>query len=206
MSRPETSREHDLPVEDDWFATPDDEAFAPYEEPRPYDEEAPAKPPERESHRGGDNRPLLLLGGIAVVVILIIAGVLIARAVSGSDGEETTSVPTIETTTTTTEPVTPPPAATTTEPVAPAPATTPSPAAATLPEGVTVRPGDTGESVTALQEALIQLGYDPGPADGDFGPATTEALIAFQQSAAITADGVAGPETLAALSEALATG
>jgi hypothetical protein len=200
MSRPESRTQHDLPVEDDWFASPEDEGFAPYEDEEPYDEVVP----ERESRPPtGDNRPLLILGAIAAVVVLIIAGILIARAVSGSDDEGTPSVPTIVTPPAATPPPTPP-AATTTEPVSP-PATPPA-STVTVPEGVTLRPGDTGDAVEELQAALVQLGYDPGPVDGDYGDATTQAVASFQEAAGITADGVAGPETFSALSQALNAG
>jgi hypothetical protein len=201
MSRPGSRTENELPVEDDWFASPEDEAYTSYEDVEPYEEEVA---PQREARSpAGDNRPLLILGGIAAVVVLIIAGILIARAVSGSDDEGTATVPTIATPPAATPPATPPPA-TTTEPVSP-PATPPA-ATVTVPEGVTLRPGDTGDSVEELQAALVQLGYDPGPVDGDYGGATTQAVASFQQAAGITTDGVAGPETLSALSQALSQG
>ena len=41
--------------------------------------------------------------------------------------------------------------------------------------------GSSGSEVRALQEALIELGYMTGTADGKFGAATEKAVIAFQQ-------------------------
>ena len=41
--------------------------------------------------------------------------------------------------------------------------------------------GDNGGSVTALQEALIELGFLTGKADGKYGAGTEKAVIAFQQ-------------------------
>ena len=41
--------------------------------------------------------------------------------------------------------------------------------------------GSTGSHVTALQEALIELGYLSGTADGVFGAGTHNAVVAFQQ-------------------------
>ena len=41
--------------------------------------------------------------------------------------------------------------------------------------------GAKGDNVTALQEALIELGYMTGKADGNFGAATEKAVKAFQE-------------------------
>ena len=62
-----------------------------------------------------------------------------------------------------------------------------------------LKEGSTGPAVVRLQITLKKVGFNPGRADGDFGPATTAALIGFQKSAGLLADGIAGPRTLAAL-------
>jgi putative chitinase len=62
-----------------------------------------------------------------------------------------------------------------------------------------LKEGSSGPEVTALQTKLKQLGFDPKGVDGNFGPGTKSALIAFQTSKGLTADGVAGPLTMAAL-------
>jgi len=59
--------------------------------------------------------------------------------------------------------------------------------------------GSTGSAVLALQQALQAAGFDPGTIDGNFGPGTQAALIAFQRSKQLDADGVAGVATDAAL-------
>ena len=60
--------------------------------------------------------------------------------------------------------------------------------------------GSTGESVKALQEALIGAGHTPkGGADGRFGPATEAALRAFQNAAGLPVTGVADEITVARL-------
>ncbi len=56
-----------------------------------------------------------------------------------------------------------------------------------------------GDDVAALQERLAELGFDPGRADGVFGPRTEEALKAFQRDYGMRPDGVCGPATLRAL-------
>lgn len=186
-----------MPIEDDWFATEDMGVPAADERLELEHWTEPEEPPTRTDVELDDRRPLFIGAGIVAVIILIVAGILITRAISGS-GEDGTA-----TTATTTETVapTPPPPAATTPPAAPPPATPPTPDA-TLPSDVTLRPGDTGDGVQALQETLADLGYEPGPIDGDYGPATAQAVTAFQQAAGLTADGIAGPETLAALAEA----
>ncbi len=57
-------------------------------------------------------------------------------------------------------------------------------------------------NVTQLQTRLQALGFDPGPIDGAMGRRTMAAIIAFQQSRGLVADGIAGPATLAALDDA----
>lgn len=63
----------------------------------------------------------------------------------------------------------------------------------------TLKQGSSGPEVTALQTKLKQLGFDPNGVDGNFGPGTKSALIAFQKSKGLTADGMAGPATMSAL-------
>lgn len=69
------------------------------------------------------------------------------------------------------------------------------------------RQGDRNEAVGRMQTDLATLGYtgrdgSPIHADQRFGPHTREAVEAFQQAHGLRADGVAGPVTLSALSEA----
>jgi len=63
----------------------------------------------------------------------------------------------------------------------------------------TLKQGSSGPDVTNLQQKLKDLGFDPNGVDGNFGPGTRDAVIAFQQSKGLQADGITGPETLAAL-------
>ena len=43
--------------------------------------------------------------------------------------------------------------------------------------------------VESVQDDLVNLGYDPGPADGIWGPQTAAAIRAFQRDAGVPADG-----------------
>ena len=61
--------------------------------------------------------------------------------------------------------------------------------------------GSKGPDVAALQAALTAAGFSPGGRnpDGDFGPATRAALVAFQRSKQLEPDGIVGLVTRAAL-------
>ena len=59
----------------------------------------------------------------------------------------------------------------------------------------TLRKNDSGDAVAQLQEALIELGYLSGKADGNYGTKTMEAVRAFQKANGLTADGTAGEKT-----------
>ena len=67
----------------------------------------------------------------------------------------------------------------------------------------TIRRGSSGEYVTLAQTLLIQRGYDLAPygADGKFGAKTETAVKAFQRKNGLTADGIIGRNTWAALEE-----
>ncbi len=63
--------------------------------------------------------------------------------------------------------------------------------------------GSKGDRVKSLQQALITLGFLKGSPDGVYGSKTKKAVKAFQKSKKLTADGVAGKKTLAAIQSAL---
>lgn len=63
-----------------------------------------------------------------------------------------------------------------------------------------LRLGSKGARVRELQQLLVRSGHSL-TVDGDFGPATKEAVIAFQSINGLEVDGVAGPRTVAALSQ-----
>lgn len=58
-----------------------------------------------------------------------------------------------------------------------------------------LRVGSSGEDVLKLQERLLQLGYDPGTPDGEFGSATQKAIKTFQRLNGLDDDGIAGEMT-----------
>ena len=65
-----------------------------------------------------------------------------------------------------------------------------------------LRMGDSGSTVKDLQTKLKKLGYYDGTVDSTFGSGTYAAVKAFQKKYNLTADGVAGSETLKKLDNA----
>jgi YVTN family beta-propeller protein len=69
-----------------------------------------------------------------------------------------------------------------------------------------LKPGNRNSQVTLLQKKLQEAGYFDGPITGYYGPLTQAAVMKFQKSQGIPADGIAGSKTQAALeSEPIAT-
>ena len=190
---------------DDWFdepiPPPDPRRRAPVDEP---DEESWTVPSDFERAPSRDRKvarePIVIAGReltttqlviAAVAVIAILLAILAAAGVFSGNSPKSTAPP-VTTPTTITTPTNP---ATTTHHTTPPPAVTVPTTA--------LKPGDTGTQVTELQKALNYLGYSVGTADGSYGPATETAVMSFQTDHSLTADGIAGPETLAAMKTAV---
>lgn len=67
---------------------------------------------------------------------------------------------------------------------------------------IVLKMGSQGPAVTKLQQYLNQLGAQVA-VDGAFGMDTRTAVLAVQQRLKVSSDGVVGPATWAAISEAL---
>ena len=63
----------------------------------------------------------------------------------------------------------------------------------------TMKRGDRGWDVAAMQYILARRGYPPGAIDAVFGPMTDTALRNFQRAYGLSADGLAGSMTISAL-------
>lgn len=66
-------------------------------------------------------------------------------------------------------------------------------------ETAVLRQGSKGGEVKEVQRRLKQWGYYSGAVDGIFGSGTKKAVIAFQKKNGLTADGIVGKATYAAL-------
>lgn len=64
--------------------------------------------------------------------------------------------------------------------------------------GAALRQGSKGDGVQTMQQRLSDLGFSLD-VDGNFGPGTAKAVVAFQQKNNLGSDGVVGPNTWAAL-------
>lgn len=160
---------------DDWFADVDAPGALENDPPSAEDDWLVPPPQTRE-------RPELPWTRIAVVGGAIVAVVIAGLAAGGvfnstNSPKKIVTTPLTETTPTTTAKTTPHVA---------------------LPTS-TLKPGDTGAQVKALQRALKSLGYPVGKIDGQYGPTTKTAVAAFQHAAGLTADGIFGPKSLNAL-------
>ena len=62
-------------------------------------------------------------------------------------------------------------------------------------QATTLCNGMSGEAVKEIQQALIDLGYLKGEADGVFGNKTENAVRKFQKANGLTADGLVGEQT-----------
>ena len=68
-----------------------------------------------------------------------------------------------------------------------------------FPAGAAYKKGSSGSVVTQIQTKLANWGYYSGSIDGIYGSATEKAVKSFQSKNGLTADGVVGTQTLAAL-------
>jgi peptidoglycan hydrolase-like protein with peptidoglycan-binding domain len=125
------------------------------------------------------------MGRLSIVAAAL---ALVAAACGGGDDPDTTTTLA---------------AVATTPPTTAAPVTTTPPAPTTT---TTTQPGSdipATATMIVVQEDLTFLGFYEGPIDGIAGDETQDAISAFQTDAGIDADGAYGPQTDAAMAEAL---
>ena len=148
---------------------------------------------ERLAH---GTRGRLGVAASCLVAVLALAACDGPGSSSAAEPPSTTAAPSTEAPTTaapTTAPTTAAP--TTAAPTTAAPTTTkPKPT-----KPARLRSGFEGPAVEALQRRLAELGYQVHEADGQFGPETHHAVVAFQKVNRLDRDGVVGPLTRKAL-------
>jgi Putative peptidoglycan binding domain len=181
---------------DDWFAGDDDDA--PPHRAAVSDQNASAPgtsedwldEAEMPARAGGGPWPTstkLAVAGVVLVAALVL-GLLLGGVFEPDKPAATTPI--------TTSPATTTRAATTT-------ATTPATPAAVPVPTEQLAFGDRGAEVSKLQRALTRAGY-PVAVDGVYGDDTKTAVKDLQADADLPQDGIAGPQTLAALRAKLA--
>ena len=195
--------EREPPGYDDWFDEPEPPTLESgrggrqsYDTPGTTEEDVWVLPEdERRRPRRDGRRGDVVIGGraltttqiaiLAVAALAILVAILAAAGVfSKSSAPPTPTLPTTATSLPTT-------ATTATTPTVAVPTQTP------------LKFGDTNAQVKLLQKALTAAGFSPGKADGSFGQGTKDAVTAFQTANGLTADGIVGKSTLAALKQAL---
>jgi hypothetical protein len=193
---------YEPPGYDDWFDDPEPPTLESGRGNRPsYDipgeaeedvwvlpEDEPRLPRRRSSSRGD-----LVVGGYSLtstqVAILAIAAIAVFIAILAAAGVFSST------------PAAAPPTVTTQQTTQKT-NTTPTTPAISVPTGTTLQLNSTDtQAVKLLQQALIQLHYLHGKADGAFGPATQTAVEDFQSANGLTVDGVAGHDTLVAINQ-----
>ena len=156
-----------------------------------------------------EGRTSLVGVGLAAAALVAIA-VTLTLAVRTLDAAERRAVADSIPSTSTTAAATPVSVETSTTiaPTTTAPSTTTTTVAPTTttttpdPKPVSLRRGVEGPEVVALQARLSELGFFVPQADGRYGSVTAQAVMAFQKSAGLGRDGIAGPNTMAALETA----
>ena len=171
------------PPEDEWFG-PSDASLAPGKLRGPAEDEWLTGDDSQKGSAPFDpwslaNRRVLVPAGVAIVFLIA----LLAAVGAFNGGSPGTQAPILTTAK--------PPVTSTTTPAAPRPPPTPP--------TTTLKPGDSGPEVTALQRELASLGYSVGTIDGVYGQATTKEVAAFQRAHGLTPDGIVGPATLLSL-------
>lgn len=166
---------------EDWFGEEEE-----WQERPTAEQAAPRRPGLQLPPPGSPGRRRLALAGLVGGLLLILLIVALVEAGGDDEAEPQISPPAAESGTTTT---------TTT--------TTTGGQPQLIPGQATLAPGDSGPRVRRLQAALNTLGYDVGQPDGDYGAQTQEAVSAFQERQGLEVDGVAGPQTIQAINQAL---
>ena len=170
-------------------------------QPRPRTSKKPAYTKgSRGSRKNADRTPMIIAFGLIVILVIIIAMIIKSMFSAGTPGSAS-GVGQQQQQSNTPEPNFIVFGATATPTVRPE--TTPTPQIEVTPTPTPqaevsykmLRKGDEGPEVVTLQQALTELGYLSGAADGNFGTGTQTAVKKFQEDNGLDADGIAGNMT-----------
>ncbi len=158
----------------------------------------------RGGKKSADKTPMIIAFGLIVILIVIIAMIFMSMFGAGDAKKpQETPVPAVQQNTPAGNFIvfgaTPTPTMRIETTPTPAIEVTATPAPVAAPTYSTLRKGDEGPDVVTLQQALAELGYLTGAADGNFGTGTQTAVKKFQEDNDLAADGIAGRMTLEAL-------
>jgi peptidoglycan hydrolase-like protein with peptidoglycan-binding domain len=145
----------------------------------------------------------------SILALTLLSAVSVAGCTGGSDDDKADPTATATTATPTPTPTPKPtPTATTTKPTTPKPKTLPTAGrgCTVLEEPLRLFPGHTlsianrGTHLSEVQELQSMIngaedGHNCIPEDGDFGPVTRDAVVAFQTAYDLTGYGVVGEDT-----------
>jgi len=155
----------------------------------------------RGGKKSADKTPMIIAFGLIVILVVIIAMIIRSMFGAGGDmGASNVKAPAMQAQNTPEGNfivfgVTPTPAPRIEITPTPKIEITPTPAPTAEPTYKTLRKGDEGPEVVTLQQALTELGYLNGAADGNFGTGTQTAVKKFQEDNKLDADGIAGKMT-----------
>lgn len=155
----------------------------------------------RGGKKSADKTPMIIAFGLIMILVVIIAMIVRSMFGAGGDiGNRPTQAPVAQVQNTPEGNfivfgVTPTPAPRVEITATPKIEITPTPAPTAVPTYKTLRKGDEGPEVVTLQQALTELGYLNGAADGNFGTGTQTAVKKFQEDNKLDADGIAGKMT-----------
>ena len=158
----------------------------------------------RGAKKSADRTPMIIAFGLIMILVVIIAMIVRSMFGAGEPFTPVTTTPAVQAQATpqgnfivfgATATPTQIPNVTAT----PAIEITPTPAPTAEMSYNTLRKGDQGPEVVTLQQALTELGYLNGAADGNFGTGTQTAVKKFQTDNGLDSDGIAGRMTLEAL-------
>lgn len=157
----------------------------------------------RGSRKSADRTPMIIAFGLILILVIIIAMIIRSMFSAGTPAAVNTPVPPVSGQNTpegnnfivfgAATPTPEPQVEITPEPEI---EITPTPAPQQTATLNTLRKGDQGAEVVTLQQALRELGFLNGAADGNFGTGTQTAVKNFQKAYGLDEDGIAGKMTL----------